>query len=277
MQSQRPVPFIDVFLEDDFHNLRLSGLNGKIADLVIFLVDSAPLHRLIAKRYAPAGIIPLLGQLFQPGFYPQGGLDALPGGLPVTDIVQEFIHMGVKTLLTFHGAPDFNALLDKPLHDKRRFIVPAAQAVKHENQQNIKLAFQGHFLNFLYCVSVLGGDFEAGNSFFGKFFHDLPAGLPTAKLPAILLLHGNVVLFHLAYRGYTVKAHHTLFDSLSDQLRNLLYALHDFFSHIYLSLSENGVYMAAGIFCFQGAIYTIIISYLSKICKKSDFSSSSAD
>ncbi len=47
--------------------------------------------------------------------------------------------MGIKPLLALHGAPYLNAVLDKPLNNKGGFIVPTAQAVKHEYQKNVKL------------------------------------------------------------------------------------------------------------------------------------------
>ena len=51
--------------------------------------------------------------------------------------------MIIKPLLALHGAPYLDVLLDKPLHHKGRFVILAAQPVKHEYQQNIKPALQG--------------------------------------------------------------------------------------------------------------------------------------
>ena len=42
--------------------------------------------------------------------------------------------MIIEPLLALSGAPDLNALLDKPLYHEGSFIVASAQTVKHENQ-----------------------------------------------------------------------------------------------------------------------------------------------
>ena len=58
---------------------------------------------------------------------------------PGADVVQKFVHVVVKPLLSLFGAPDFDSLLDKPLHHEWRFIIPAAQPVKHEDKQDVEL------------------------------------------------------------------------------------------------------------------------------------------
>ena len=129
--------------------------------------------------------------------------------MPVAYVVQQFINVIIETLLSLHRAPNLDAVLHEPLHHKGSFIVLSAQAVKHEYQQNIKLALQGHPLYLLYCVPFLGRDLEAGNTFLGKLLDDLPSRLTLDKLTAKLLLHGNVVFFYLSHRGNTVKTYHS--------------------------------------------------------------------
>lgn len=132
--------------------------------------------------------------------------------------------MIVKPLLSLHGAPNLDAVLHEPFHHKGRFIVPAAQAVKHEHQQDVKLALQGHPLDFLDGVPILGRLLEAGNALLGKLLDDLPFVLTLDKLTAKLLLHGNVVFLHLPHRGNTVKTDNTLlyvFCDLDDLLRHI--------------------------------------------------------
>ena len=154
--------------------------------------------------------------------------------------------MIVKTLLALHGAPYFDILLDEPLHHKGRFIVLASQAVKHEYQQNIKFSLQGHLLYLLNGVPVLGGDLDAGNALLGKFLDDFPSGVLFAKLPAILLLHGDVVLFHLSHGGHPVQTDNTLFDCLDGAFGNTTDRLDYLLCHIYfLAFRINSVYMAA--------------------------------
>ena len=74
--------------------------------------------------------------------------------------------MGVEPLLSLVHAPDLDALLREPFHDKGRFIITATETVKHEHQQNVKLAFHRSLLNFLEFVTLFGRFFEAGNAFF---------------------------------------------------------------------------------------------------------------
>ena len=76
--------------------------------------------------------------------------------------------MGVKPLLAFLGTPHFNTVFDKPFYNKRRFVLSAAQTVKHEHQQNIKLVLQSVPLNFLYGIPVLGRDLKPGKRPFPK-------------------------------------------------------------------------------------------------------------
>ena len=145
--------------------------------------------------------------------------------------------MIIKTLLALHGAPHFNILLDKPLNHKRRFIVLTAQAIEHEHQQNVKLALQGHLLYFLDCIPVLGGNLKARNTLFRKFLDDFPAGVLFTKLPAILFLHGNIVLVHLSNGRHPVQADNTLFDCLGDAACCIANRLKHLLCHIYSSLS----------------------------------------
>ena len=51
--------------------------------------------------------------------------------------------MAVKPLLTFFGAPYLDSVIDKPLYHKGRFVIFAAQPVKHKDQQDIKFALFG--------------------------------------------------------------------------------------------------------------------------------------
>ena len=110
--------------------------------------------------------------------------------------------MGVKSLLSFVHAPDFDALLREPLHNKGRFIITATETVKHEHQQDVKLALHRGLLD-LEFVTLFGRFFEAGNAFFGKFLDDLPA-LTFCKVAAGFFLHGDVVFLDLSFGRNTV-------------------------------------------------------------------------
>jgi hypothetical protein len=105
--------------------------------------------------------------------------------------------MVVEPLLALYGAPNLYAVLDEPFHHKGRFIVLAAQAVKHIDQQNFKLALHCIPLHFLDSVTLFRGDLEAGNAFFVKLICQDPLRVSLDELPAILPLHGDIILFHL--------------------------------------------------------------------------------
>ena len=111
--------------------------------------------------------------------------------------------MGVEPLLSLVHAPDLDALLREPFHDKGRFIITATETVKHEHQQDVKLALHRGLLNFLEFVTLFGRFFEAGNAFFGKFLDDLPA-LTFCKVAAGFFLHGDVVFLDLSLCRNTV-------------------------------------------------------------------------
>ena len=119
-----------------------------------------------AARSCEAYVAPLSGKLTEARFDAHRGFQALAGCLPVADVVHQLVHMAVKPLLALHAAPDLDAALDEPFHHEGRFIVPAAQAVKHEHQKDVELPGNGVLLNLLDRVPVLSGDLEFGGSLF---------------------------------------------------------------------------------------------------------------
>ena len=102
--------------------------------------------------------------LAEPGLGADGGFQAFAGGLPVTDVVHQLVHMGIEPLLSFHRAPDFNASLGKPFNHKRRLIVAASKTVKHEHKQDVKLTRYRIGLNFLNSIPIFGGHLVAGDA-----------------------------------------------------------------------------------------------------------------
>ena len=126
--------FVDVFVKDETHDFCGVLVDYKIVDLLILLVDPSLLLELVAKWYNAAGEAAVLCKLLHAGFHAHGGFDALAGCLPVTDIVKQFVHMIVKSLLPLYGAPNFDAVADKPFYHKRRFIISAPKTVKHIDQ-----------------------------------------------------------------------------------------------------------------------------------------------
>ena len=68
--------------------------------------------------------------------------------------------MIVEPLLPFYGAPNFNAIADKPFYHKRRFVISAPKTVKHIDQQNVKRSCNSFLLQLLHGIPVFGGFFE---------------------------------------------------------------------------------------------------------------------
>ena len=150
------VALINVLVENQPDDLSFRFINHKIADLLILLVHPTKADTLVAKSHGAACIVAFPGELFQPCPGTDGGFQALAGCLPVADVVHQLVHMGVKSLLSFVHAPDLDALLGEPLHNKGRFIVTATETVKHEHQQDVKLALHRSLLNFLEFVTLFG-------------------------------------------------------------------------------------------------------------------------
>ena len=144
------------------------------------------------------------------GFHTDGRLLAFAGSLPEADVVQELVDVVIEALFTFTGAPNLNALLNKPLHNKGCFIVPPANAVEHENQQHIELVHDGSLLNLHNGIPVIGAYLVTGDAFFGNLINDLPVRVGRRIFAASQLLHGNVIMIHLADGRNTVEAYDSL-------------------------------------------------------------------
>ncbi len=142
------------------------------------------------------------------GFYTYGCFFAFARCLPETDVVQQFVDMVVKPLLAFPCAPYFDSLLGEPLYHKWRFIVTPADAVKHENQQDIELMQNGALFDFNDGVAGVGADLLAGDTLFGNLINDLPVRVGRGVLAAGQFLHGNVIVIHLAEGGNTVQTNY---------------------------------------------------------------------
>ena len=92
------------------------------------------MFQLVAVRNMASPVLTFLHHLGMLGFHTDGSLFAFTRCLPETDVVQELVDVVIEALFTFTGAPNLNALLNKPLHNKGCFIIPPANAVEHENQ-----------------------------------------------------------------------------------------------------------------------------------------------
>lgn len=192
-------------IEDAAHSGGFHGVDLNIKQLTVLLAHAPLLYQLIAIGRVTTTKSALHDDLSQSGLSTNGGLDTLTGCLPVTDVVQQLVHMVVKPLLAFLGTPDLNAVVDEPFHNEGCFVIAAAKAIKHENKEDVKGVQCGFTLNLLYSVALLCGDLEAGYAFLRKFTDDVPAHL-CGELMASLLLHGDVIFFDLLQRGNAVQA-----------------------------------------------------------------------
>ena len=109
-------------------------VNDQIPHLLILFVCAALMLQLVAVRNMSSPVQTLLHHLGMLCFHTDGSLLAFAGSLPEADVVQELVDVVIEALFTFTGAPNLNALLNKPLHNKGCFIIPPANAVEHENQ-----------------------------------------------------------------------------------------------------------------------------------------------
>ena len=164
-------------------------------------------------------------QLMEAGFGSNGGFLAFSIGLPETDVIQQFIGMVIEPLLPFLGAPDLNAVADKPLHHKWGFIRNSADSVKHEHQKNIKFPLKGMLFDDLQLVPVFRSHLMAGNAFFLLLMDDLPSFFRSETM-AGLALHGNissmvVAVVHLFVCRNTVKTINSHFFTHHDILLTL--------------------------------------------------------
>ena len=172
---------------------------------MILFIEAPLLFQAVSIGNDPAAEPPLLHDLRQTGLCSGGGFEALTGGLPVTDVVQQFVDMIIHLLLPFHCAPHFDSVADEPLHHKGRLIVPPPQAVEHEHQQDVKLPFLGILTDLLNGVAVSGSYLETGDALFRKLFDDRPS-LAFRKFTAVLFLHRDIIFFYLSFGRDSIEA-----------------------------------------------------------------------
>ena len=75
-----------------------------------------------------------------------GSFLTFTGCLPEANVIEQLVHMIVKTLLALLDTPDSDAMGNEPLYYEGCFVVAAAQTVKHENQQYIEFSGQCIYL-----------------------------------------------------------------------------------------------------------------------------------
>ena len=177
---------------------RFIFVNDQIPHLLILFVCAALMLQLVAVRNMSSPVQPLLHHLRVLCFHTNGSLLAFAGSLPEADVVQELIDVVIEALLAFSGAPNLDALLNEPLHNEGCFIIPPADAVEHENQQHVELVHDGSLLNLHDGITVIGADLVTGDAFFGNLINNLPVRVGRRIFAASQLLHGDVIMIHLA-------------------------------------------------------------------------------
>ncbi len=138
-----------ILIKDNADDSGLGFAEGQLVNLVLALVHPPAFQKVIAIGGDATLEASILHKLPQSGFGTDGGFFAFAVRLPEADVVGELVGVIVKPLLTLLGTPNPDAVLDEPFHHKGRFVCDPPDAVKHEHQQNIKLALPGPFLDDL--------------------------------------------------------------------------------------------------------------------------------
>ena len=173
---------------------------------MLALIHAPAFHKVIAIGGDAALKASILHKLPQGSFGTYGGFFAFTVRLPEPDVVGEFVGVVVKPLLALLGAPDPDAVLDEPFHHKGRFIRDPPDAVKHEHQQNIKLALPSPFLDDLQLVPVFRPYLVTGNAVLLFLVNNCPAHFLT-KGVAGFPLHGNVGLVFIVVIHLLIGRH----------------------------------------------------------------------
>lgn len=116
--------------------------------------------------------------------------------------------MIVEMLFPLLGTPHPDAIFYEPFHHKRRLVRDPPDAVKHEHQQDVKLALLGAFFYKLELVTVFGPYLMSGNAVLLLLVNNRPA-LFLRKTVAGFSLHQEVcltfiIVIHLFIGGYSV-------------------------------------------------------------------------
>ena len=124
-------------------------IDDQIHDRLIPFVPSALVYQLIAIAHKTTCIVTAGHDLPDSIAGSDGCFLRLPRRLPKADVVHQFITVCFDFLLALVGTPDFNAMLDEPFQHKRCFTFDSPKSVKHIDQQNVKFAVGGFFLQLL--------------------------------------------------------------------------------------------------------------------------------
>lgn len=170
---------------------------------LVSLVDSTLINSTVSIRDKTSGKMSTGNDLTDavPGSH--RGLFALPCCLPEPDIVHQLITVTFDTLLAFVGAPHLDAVLDEPFQYKGCFTLDASQPVKHIHKKDIEVSLARFAAQFLNHIPLTGGNFGTRDFLLGFFQYHTPAML-LGELPTGDLLHRDIVVVHLSFRGNSI-------------------------------------------------------------------------
>ena len=97
-------------------------------------IHAAHVYRVKAKGNQAAPVFARHDHLLLARSYSDRGLFGFAGRLPESDVIEQLVNVVVEPLLALFHAPYPDSVGGEPLNHERRFIIAAAQAVKHEYQ-----------------------------------------------------------------------------------------------------------------------------------------------
>ena len=121
--DKRPGSFINRSFKYFPYNGRFLGINLKILDRFVFLVQPTFFDSPITVSHRTTGIQPFSPHLIKSGFDAHGCLSGFAFALPVSNIIDQRIGMAFELLFAFFDAENSDSLLGEPLHHKGCFIV----------------------------------------------------------------------------------------------------------------------------------------------------------
>ena len=195
-----------ILVKNDPHHGGLSFVDYQIVELMLALVEAPAFYKVIAVWSKATFEAAALNELAQCGFGADRSLFAFTVRLPKADVVGELVRVAVESLLPLLGAPDPDAVLYEPFHHKGGFVRDPSDAVKHEHQQNIKLALLCVFLNDLELITVFSPYFVAGHAVLLFFVDNRPAPF-FGKTVTGFSLHRNVRLAFIVVVHLLVGRH----------------------------------------------------------------------
>ena len=209
--TKRSVSLVDDQVKHFPHDRSLYLVNFQIVQLTVFLAGPAVQHQLVAIGGNAAPPQSVRGHLRMRSLDPHGGLFAFAAGLPETDVVDQLVTAILNFLLAFPGAPDFDAVIDEPLHQEGSLVFTPSETVEHKDQQYVKFLLFGQGTDVQDRVPVFGGYLISRYAFFHPLVVKCPVFLSGNEVHAFTALHGDIVgvPVNLPFGRYSVQTKHS--------------------------------------------------------------------